>query len=477
MTDNVFQFRERVRPFSDVFDQLSLKCAAIRIEGKWISIYTCLTLDNSLDASAFESRVVKAGSEFIALFVSYPSDAFETVLEGMESGKIELTVQGEHYEIFLNRVAAGMKSQSVTSPNLQFGNSWRPLREYAQNKMAYRPSIELNTLGDRFHEVISQDDNERISKQFRMHQPRYNGLDGLLQFMGSRNRPNSSGDQALVEVKALLPFDMTVQEDQVLIKCPENLASKLAVLFFFSPHESMTVLYSEDSVIASDSPWRTASFRVQWPSMASQGEAHIHYNGEEVERTIIRHWASGANWRVSVDSYFDPETRFLKEALRGGGQRHKGEKRSQAFEQGIVRLLTLAGIPVTWHGDIRQAERPDLAGYCELSGRRIALIGECTLEKPVAKLDAVKSRAAVVLQLLGNSAEVLPVVFTACDPIQSDYGNAAKEGIALIGRNEIAHLLQLVERNAGVSAIIKQIENSRTIHDFSDIARWSDRYS
>jgi hypothetical protein len=69
------------------------------------------------------------------------------------------------------------------------------------------------------------------------------------------------------------------------------------------------------------------------------------------------------------------------------------------------------------------------------------------------------------------------VVFTACDPAQSDYRDAAKEGIALVGRNEIGYILELVERNAGVSEVIKQIENSKTIYDFPEIARWNDRYS
>jgi hypothetical protein len=78
---------------------------------------------------------------------------------------------------------------------------------------------------------------------------------------------------------------------------------------------------------------------------------------------------------------------------------------------------------------------------------------------------------------VGDSAEVLPVVFTACDPIQSDYDSAATEGIALVGRSQIGWILELVERNSGVSEIIKQIENTRTINSFPNIARWEERYT
>lgn len=76
--------------------------------------------------------------------------------------------------------------------------------------------------------------------------------------------------------------------------------------------------------------------------------------------------------------------------------------------------------------------------------------------------------------MAGDSVEILPVVFAACDPIQADYESAAKENIALVGKNEIAWLLELIERNAKLPDIIKQIENSGVINDFPEIARWGE---
>ncbi len=474
--DTVIQFKERISPYSDAFDQLCLTCAAVRIEDKWVSAYTCLALNNSTDAGAFQPRIVKAGSEFVALFLAYSTDAFDRVLKEVEKGCLSLAVHNERYEIFLHRAAAGMKSQSVSSQNALFGNIWRPDREWAENKMAYRPSIQIQASGDRFYELFSQDANERISRQLRAHIPPYNGLDGLLQFMGSRNRPNSSGNEALIEIKAVLPFSTSVQEEQVYVECPESLVSKLSVLFFFSSHESMTVTYSEDLAITSRSKWATMPFRIPWPLTASQAEAHIRYNGEELERITLRHWATGANWRVMVDSYFDPDSKLLKQALRGEGQGLKEEKRSEAFEQAIARLLNLGGIAATWHGALRHSGKPDVAGYCEIPGRRVALIGECTLEKPSAKLSTLKSRVSKLRESTAEVADVLAVVFTACDPAESDYAGAAQSGIALLGCNEIARIQELVEANAGANAIIKQIENAMMLHDLPRITRWEPRY-
>jgi hypothetical protein len=241
---------------------------------------------------------------------------------------------------------------------LHFSSVWRPSREYAPDPEAYRSSMVLQTLGDRFYELLSQDDNERISKVLRGLKRPYNGLDGLLQFVGTRHRPNSSSDQALIEIKAVFPFKVTTLEDQVFVDCPKSLAPKLSMVFFFSGHESIAVRYSKSSSISGRPNCVSVPFHIEWPSNVSQAQAHVLYGKKEVETVVVRHWASGANWRIAVDSYFDPGTQPLKEALSGDSQRFKGEKRSEVFELAIVRLLTLAGMAVTWHGDIRQSGRP-----------------------------------------------------------------------------------------------------------------------
>src|SRR5579864_378353 len=331
MPDNaVLQFTKSIKSFGKAFNHLSLRCVAIKNEKKWISIYTSLMLANADDAGVFESKPVTAKSELVGLFVTYPVDAFETLVKEIENGSLSLTVGPKTYRIYLNRVAAGLTSQSVNSPKLNFSSVWKPARQYAPDPALYRPSIVLQALGDRFYELLSPDDNARISKLLRAHKPPYNGLDGLLQFVGTKHRPNSSSDQALVEIKAVLPFKTTVQEDQVFIDCPKSLAPKVSMLFFFSGHESIMVRCSKKLIVADHLNCVSVPFHIEWPSNVSQAEAHVLYDKKEVETVVVRHWASRANWRIAVDSYFDPETQLLKEALRGDSQRLKGEKRSEA---------------------------------------------------------------------------------------------------------------------------------------------------
>jgi len=75
----VTRFKESIEPFSEVFDQLCLKCVAIKNEDRWVSIYTCLMLNNSDDAGICESKRCQSWSELVALFIPYPTEAFEAL--------------------------------------------------------------------------------------------------------------------------------------------------------------------------------------------------------------------------------------------------------------------------------------------------------------------------------------------------------------------------------------------------------------
>jgi hypothetical protein len=242
-------------------------------------------------------------------------------------------------------------------------------------------------------------------------------------------------------------------------------------LFFFSPKGSTRTNYSTHLPVPNRPAWCVVPFAIPWPAEAKNADAHIYYGQEEVEKFVVRHWGVTANWRLMVDDDFDPGANLLSEAL-------KTAKKSDLFEQAVVRLLTLGGIPATWHGASRECGKPDLAAYYEDTNRRIVILGECTLEKPQVKTASLKSRAHKVRELLGEAAVVLPVVFTRCDPAEGDYGHAAREGIALLGGNELAGIFQLVQNHARPAEIIKLIEEviSREQLDYPMIERWQPRY-
>ena len=88
--------------------------------------------------------------------------------------------------------------------------------------------------------------------------------------------------------------------------------------------------------------------------------------------------------------------------------------------------------------------RPDLAAVCEYAASRFVLLGECTLEKPHSKFTPLKARTAELQGLLGSWADVVPVVFTACEPAAGDFASASADGIILVGQEKLSGLLRLV---------------------------------
>jgi hypothetical protein len=191
------------------------------------SLYTHITLSNSLDTPEFTPRLLKISANFIGIFAQYAPEQFDSLLKELKSSSLALESEGETFRVFINRVAAGLSGQLMNQADLQFFGVVRPQREYAQDKESFRPSIEIGCPGDRMYEVLPNDEIGRISKQLRTLPSPVNGLQGLLHAMGSKIVLGSS-DQTQLDIKMVLPFDTTIEEEQVQVRCPESAASKLS---------------------------------------------------------------------------------------------------------------------------------------------------------------------------------------------------------------------------------------------------------
>lgn len=191
--------------------------------------------------------------------------------------------------------------------------------------------------------------------------------------------------------------------------------------------------------------------------MLRRHRSFILYFGEEnIDRLKIGRWHGTSNWRLTVDSFFDPGQKFLKEALRGSVS-------SDAFEHAVARLLTLCDLPVIWYGKSRVSGRPDLAVAYERGTSRFVLLGECTIDKPHSKFSSLKARAAELSELLSGWARVLPVVFTACEPAASDFASVAADGIVLVGRERLVELLKLAETGPSPNAVVELLRTTAVL--------------
>jgi len=135
----------------------------------------------------------------------------------------------------------------------------------------------------------------------------------------------------------------------------------------------------------------------------------------------------------------------LQEALFGKNEKKsKVGKAQHAFEMAVVRLMNLLGIPLVWYGQGALPQRSDAAGLVDKNQKPVVVLAECTLEKPEAKFSALKERAQELVESLGGEADVLPAVFTQADPPAAVSDTACDHGVALIGRNELSTLFEML---------------------------------
>ncbi len=120
-------------------------------------------------------------------------------------------------------------------------------------------------------------------------------------------------------------------------------------------------------------------------------------------------------------------------------------KGNQEFEKAIGRMLTLLGLPAVVYSSADD-RRPDLSITFDRNEKRpLVFLGECTRERPSAKFSPLKERARELAEMLQDQAEIIPLVFAQCDPVESDYNSASEHGIGLVGRAQVERLYQWLD--------------------------------
>jgi len=213
------------------------------------------------------------------------------------------------------------------------------------------------------------------------------------------------------------------------------------VVIFFSPGDSNDELSLEGAVATEElfggiSLW---VIPVPWPNLTSEAQATLFYSDIEVgARTFVR-WDRTATIEAAMDNFFDPDYVGLKKMLEGN------RKRREDFEFGVMRLLNLLRIPVTWYGQGADDARPDLAGTIRHGEHHVTIVlVECCLEKPEQKYSGLRQRAELLGRKLGVNCANLLIVATPAQPPLTDYKRAAETGISLVGRSEIDQLLGML---------------------------------
>jgi hypothetical protein len=102
-----------------------------------------------------------------------------------------------------------------------------------------------------------------------------------------------------------------------------------------------------------------------------------------------------------------------------------------------VRLLNILGIPAIWYGKIVGPDRADGASVIETDHSISLLLIECVRQKPDEKFSELAARARHLRTELKIAVEVVPVVFTPAQTVESEIAAAIQYGVGLIGSDEI----------------------------------------
>jgi len=98
----------------------------------------------------------------------------------------------------------------------------------------------------------------------------------------------------------------------------------------------------------------------EWPEGARNAIAHLFWGGQDIDALPINRWKESVSILGVVDAYFDAERKRLRTDLE-----YRDKRPSEEFEQAVVRLLNVLGIPTIWYGKTVD-DRADALGNCSV---------------------------------------------------------------------------------------------------------------
>ena len=439
------RFQEMISPFDGAWRSLRYFAMAAQLDGQWIAIAVQFVLSEKARTEEFE--LVHLTADSIVCSGDLPVDSLSTLLP-------KVVVEGRIQNSFVN------PSDPGGPYDLQVGWEERNFAEPRVYRAATASMYDLQTPcvvfernAGRLAEMLRPDLLREADVKVPLHAPRYKDLAHLFAAHMPGFRPDlyMQGGQ-MVQFLAVLPFEMQYWNDDQFftVTAPTTLLSLRAKAVAHVGDGNVTCVPSKlEPVDGHMSVWRIP---IAWPQGSRRGTAKLYFDDEYVDELEFQRWKDTVNLRVVGDNYFDPEHQKLREALESTN--------NNKSEYAIVRLLNLLGIPAVWYG--HGYDRSDaLAVFQEWDGRTVALLIECTRQKPSAKFTPLLSRSRDLRQQMQDDAEVLPTVFVTSEASSADFSQAELDGILLADARTIKSLLDLINREPSPHDVMETLRAIR----------------
>jgi hypothetical protein len=433
-------FLSSIAPFAELWKSLRITSVAIKKGDHWLNIATRLWYS---ELPPSPSTTLSPTTYFSAFQASFPIEQAEGILgEVLKSSRIPL---GPDIHVLASERNAGediplpvgspSKIASADAPNY-FGAA-----RLTWAMWAHGPSLTQH---------VSREELEKVSSALRLKESWYKDVGSMFAWLlPGKTLDYSSGSNTTIEIIAPVPVSLAFGHvnglsGKLLLTAPQSV-DKTSLLVLVFPHPPGQRLRwtpeGSDATVVSVELLRWEE-RFVWPAGARSVSFHLYYKEEEVQELGVPRWEFTSALPAAVDHFFDPGAIIMREWLSPkpvGSAKGQGTEQTN-FELAVVRLLVRAGIHAVWYGGKRYERRPDLAAVVELKGPPTVIVGECTIENPMAKVSGLEDLCTQLALQLGDDVSILPVVFTRVRVTSSDREAAAERRVALVGQDELKQL-------------------------------------
>jgi hypothetical protein len=430
------EFLKQIEPFRELWRSVRFVCYAGNVGNTWVMLGGRLQL--SATAPSSETLIKEADFDaFFAFVDEFPSESLETILSDIvQTENIHLNLGGGPFFRDIRLSAETQNNQSSLSWFNPVKFDRRGFNFFETHPVGISWSIqEQRQIG-----VIPggaecwEKANEHLRRETHL-----DGVEALVKKLTPNLKVNTLACPQL-QIVAPLPFDLIdMKTGGIKATIPATAQGRPVTLktFFYPEPQGPAVRVISPIEYPEDGSSMFVEWSPEWPESATNAVVRFFWGGHNIDALPINRWKESASILGVVDEYFDPERKRLRTDLQ-----YRDKRPSEEFEQAVVRLLNVLGIPTIWYGNT-VSDRADAVGIVQ-SDKTTLLLIECTREKPIEKLSTLAERAGHLRKFLPIRADVLGVVFTAASIVESEAAAAVEYGLGLVGAEETQYLQSLI---------------------------------
>ena len=452
------EFLKRIEPFQELWRSVRFVGYAGKIGDAWALLNGRMQLSDK----AISSEVLSKEADFDTFFAfvdEFDIESFPLILqEIVATENIHMNMGGrQSFKDIRLSVEGSQNTLSWFSP-VKFDRTWGNFFEAEQIGLSWSICSQWQIATIPEAALCLEKASERLRKKTH-----FDGVDALARKLTPGLKLDSHVSPQL-QIVAPLPFNFdSTGNGGVRLTIPVTAQHQLVSLrafFYPEPQSSAEKTVSPAGHSTEDCPLHI-EWKPEWPEKATHARIHLFWGEHDIDVLSINRWSASASLRGAVDEYFDSEHARLRAALRWNDK-----TKSEEFELAVVRLLNILGVPAVWYGKTVDPDRADAASVIQSDHSTSLLLIECVREKPDGKFSALAARALHLRKELKIGVEVVPVVFTPAQAVESEIAAAVQHGVGLIGSDEIEQLVKLIASpDVTADKVLQRLRPHQTIAD------------